>query len=73
MKKTYQLNDLDCAVCAQKMQDAIAKLDGVQEVSVSYIMQKMTIVFSDELSEKKLMKKVVGLIGRIEPDCEVVL
>ena len=73
MKKTYELIDLDCAVCAQKMQDAVAKLDGVNSVEVSFIKQKMTIDFADGADVDKLMKKVCKAIAKVEPDCEVVL
>lgn len=73
MKKTYELIDLDCAVCAQKMQDAVAKLDGVNSVEVSFIKQKMTIDFADGTDVDKLMKKVCKTIAKVEPDCEVVL
>ena len=73
MKKTYELIDLDCAVCAQKMQDAVAKLDGVNSVEVSFIKQKMTIDFMDGEDVDKLMKKVCKTIAKVEPDCEVVL
>ena len=73
MKKTYELIDLDCAVCAQKMQDAVAKLDGVNSVEVSFIKQKMTIDFTDGADVDKLMKKVCKTIAKVEPDCEVVL
>ena len=73
MKKTYELIDLDCAVCAQKMQDAVAKLDGVNSAEVSFIKQKMTIDFADAADVDKLMKKVCKTIAKVEPDCEVVL
>lgn len=73
MKKTYKLEDLDCAVCAQKMEDAIAKLDEVSSVQVSYIMQKMTIETNDDTDIEKLMKKVVKLCKKVEPDCEIIL
>lgn len=73
MKKTYKLEDLDCAVCAQKMEDAIAQLDEVSSVQVSYIMQKMTIETNDDTDIEKLMKKVVKLCKKVEPDCEIIL
>ncbi len=73
MKKTYDLIDLDCAVCAQKMQDAVAKLDGVDAVEVSFIKQKMSIDFAEGADVDKLMKKVCKTIAKVEPDCEVVL
>ncbi|MCD8117804.1 MAG: heavy-metal-associated domain-containing protein [Oscillospiraceae bacterium] len=74
MKKTYKLIDLDCANCAQKMEDAIKKLDGVTDASVSFLMQKMTIeTDGDEAQLNELMKKVVKTCRRVEPDCQIVL
>ena len=43
MKKRYKMIDLDCANCAAKMEDAIRKIDGVNDVSVSFLSQKLTI------------------------------
>ena len=48
MKKTFKLIDLDCANCAAKMEAAIKKLDGVNDASVSFLSQKMTIDAEDD-------------------------
>lgn len=72
MKKTFELEDLDCANCAAKIEAAIAKLDGVMAVSVNYIMQKMTIEAADDEFDA-VMKKVVKLCRRIEPDMRIKL
>ena len=47
MKKKFKLQDLDCANCAAKMEEAIKKLDGVNDASVNFMMQKMTIDAED--------------------------
>ena len=70
MKKTYKLIDLDCANCAAKMEDAIKKLPGVTDATVSFLTQKMTIE-ADNLDA--VIKDVVKCIKKVEPDCEVVL
>ncbi len=72
MKKTYKLVDLDCANCARKMQDAISKLDGVNDATVSFMTQKLTID-ADDARFDDIMRDVVRCIRRVEPDCEVVL
>ena len=72
MKKTFKLVDLDCAHCAQKMEDAIQKLDGVQSASISFLAQKLTIEAEDTRFDE-IMKKVVKACKRIEPDCEIKL
>ena len=56
MKKVFKLEDLDCAHCAAKMQDAIAKIDGVKSVSVNFLMQKMTLEADDAVFEDVLKK-----------------
>lgn len=71
MKKTYKLEDLDCAVCAQKMEDGIKKLDGIKDASVSFVSQKMIIDFDDSYEEKNIMKNVAKICKKIEPDCTI--
>lgn len=73
MKKVFKLIDLDCANCAAKMENAIKGLDEVQDATVSFMTQKMTVIADDNTDFDKLMKKVVKLCRKIEPDCEIVL
>ena len=70
MKKTFKLVDLDCAHCAQKMEDAINKLPGVTHATVSFLSQKLTIEADDV---DGVMKDVVKCCKKVEPDCEIVL
>ena len=72
MKKKFKLQDLDCANCAQKMEDAIKKIDGVNDASVNFMMQKMTI---DAIEEKfdEIMKQVVEVCKKVEPDCVILM
>ena len=72
MKKTFKLIDLDCANCAAKMETAIKKLDGVADASVSFMAQKMTID-ADDARFDDIMKQVVKVCKKVEPDCEIVL
>ena len=72
MKKTFDLIDLDCANCARKMEDAIKKIDGVTDASVSFMTQKMTIE-ADDARFDAIVKEAVKRCKRVEPDCEVVL
>ena len=72
MKKVFKLEDLDCANCAAKMQDAISKLDGVKSVSVNFMAQKMTLEADDAVFDS-VLKQAVKLIAKVEPDCTVVL
>lgn len=72
MKKTYKLQELDCANCAAKMEAAIAKLEGVKFVSVNFIAQKLTLEADDEIFEETL-KKAVKTVSRIESGCRILL
>ena len=58
--------------CAAKMEDAIRKIDGVNEVSVSFLSQKLTID-ADESRLDDIMAQVVKVCKRVEPDCTIVL
>ena len=72
MKKKIKLQDLDCANCAAKMEDAIKKLPGVKDASVSFLMQKMTIDAEDEGFDD-IMKKVAEVCAKVEPDCKILM
>ena len=72
MKKTFKLEDLDCAMCAAKMENEIKKLDGVISASVSFMAQKMTVEAEDK-SFEKIMKQAVKICKKIEPDCVIVM
>ena len=70
MKKVFALEDLDCANCAAKMENAVSKIDGVNAVNVSFIMQRMTLEADDERFDE-VVKEVVKKCRRIEPDCKI--
>lgn len=72
MKKVYKLEDLDCANCAAKMECAIQKIEGVNSASVNFMGQRMTIDANDENFDS-IMKQVVRVCRKIEPDCTIVL
>lgn len=72
MKKVFKLEDLDCANCAAKMERAIAKINGVNSVVVSFMSQKMTID-ADDARFDDIMKEVVKACKKVEPDCRIIL
>lgn len=72
MKKRYQLEDLDCANCAAKMEDAIKKLDGVNDAVVSFMAQTLTIDADDDKFDK-IMKNVKKCIAKVDSDCTIVM
>ena len=71
MRKSFKLDEIDCANCANKLQDAIARLDGVDEVSVNFMTQKLTLTAADERFDD-VLDRVIALAADIEPDCEIV-
>lgn len=72
MKKSFKMVDLDCANCAAKMEREIKKLDGVTNASVSFMTQRMTVETDGE-SLDEIMKEVVKVCKKIEPDCIIKL
>ena len=72
MKKTYRLQNLDCANCAAKMEKAIRKISGVREATVSFMAQRLMIDTGDEPLET-VMKEVQKICKRIEPDCVILM
>ena len=73
MKKKFKLIDLDCANCAAKMEDAIKKIDGVEDANVSFMTQKMKVEFAEGSDEKTVMEQVVKACKKVESDCEIYL
>ncbi len=71
MRKSFKLDEIDCANCARKLQDELAKLDGVDAVSVNFMTQKLTLSAADERFDE-VLGRVVALTAKIEPDCEIV-
>ncbi len=68
MKKVINLENLDCANCAAKMENAISKIDGVKSVNINFMLQRMTLEADDNCFDKILVeaKKVCK---KVEPDC----
>ena len=72
MKKTYVLEDLDCAHCAAKMEEAIRKLEGVNSVTVSYIAQKFVLDAEDARFDE-ILQVAVKICRKVEPDCRIII
>ena len=71
MRKVFKLDEIDCANCARKLEDAIKKVDGVQGASVNFMMQKLTLEAADNAFDD-VLARVVKVAARVEPDCEIV-
>ena len=70
MKKTYKI-EVDCANCANKMEDAANKTDGVARAVVNFMTQKMTVEFAEGADPKKVMPAVLSACKKVEDDCEI--
>lgn len=72
MKKVFMLEELDCAHCAAKIEDSIRKLDGVTNVSVNFLAQKMTLE-ADDAHFDGILKEAQKICRKIEPDCRIIV
>lgn len=71
MKKTFKLQDLDCANCAAKMEAAIKKIDGVTDASISFMAQKLMLE-ADENRFEEILEAAAKACKKVEPDCTIV-
>lgn len=72
MKKTYKI-EVDCANCANLMEDAARKTSGVEAATVNFMTQKMIVEFKDGREPKAVMQDVLKACKKVEPDCEIEL
>ena len=72
MKKTYKI-DVDCANCANKMEEAAKKTEGVANAVVNFMTLKMNVEFEEGVDEKEVMKEVLKNCKKVESDCEIFL
>ena len=72
MKKTYKI-DVDCANCANKMEEAAKNTAGVKDATVNFVMLKMIVEFEDGHDPKAVMKDVLKNCKKVEDDCEIYL
>ena len=72
MKKTYKI-DVDCANCANKMEEAAKNTAGVEDTTVNFMMLKMIVEFEDGQDPKAVMKDVLKNCKKVEDDCEIYL
>lgn len=72
MKKVINLQDLDCANCAAKMERSICKIEGVQSCSVNFLLQKMTLEMDGD-NYTEILNKVKSAVKKVEPDCRLMI
>ena len=72
MKKSYKI-EVDCANCANKMEEAARNTAGVKDATVNFMMLKMNVEFEEGQDPKKVMKEVLKNCKKVEDDCEIYL
>ena len=72
MKKSYKI-EVDCANCANLMEEAARKTDGVAGATVNFMTQKMIVEFAEGVDAKRVMQDVLKACKKVEPDCEIEL
>lgn len=71
MKKVFKMENLDCANCAAKMENAISKMDGVEKVSISFMTQKMTLIAEEDKMDE-IVEQAQKACQKVEPDCRII-
>lgn len=72
MKKTYKI-EVDCANCANLMEETAKKVSGVADATVNFMTQKMIVEFEEGAEAKAVMQDVLKACRKVEPDCEIEL
>lgn len=72
MKKKFKMENVDCAHCAQKMEDAIKKINGVNDASVSFFAQKLMLDAEDDKFEAAL-QEAIKCVTNVDPDANVLI
>ena len=72
MKKTYKI-EVDCANCANKMEEAAKKTEGVKDAVVNFMTLKMTVEFEEGTDRAEVMQRVLANCKKVEDDCEIFL
>lgn len=70
MRKSFKLQDLDCANCAAKMEDAINRIDGVEKATISFMTQKLVLV-ADDARFDQIVDEAQRACSKIERDCVI--
>lgn len=70
MKKVYKI-EVDCANCANKMEIAANNVEGVKNAAVNFMALKMSVEFEEGADEKAVIKNVLKVCRKVEPDCEI--
>lgn len=73
MKKSYELEELDCANCAAKMEAAMNKLPGIEKATVSFMTSRLAITVADDANLPEILDACQKTISKIHADCRIVI
>jgi copper chaperone CopZ len=71
MKRSYKMQDLECANCAAKMEDAIKKIEGVNDVRINFMTQKM-VLDADDSRFESILDEAARTCTKFEPDVTII-
>ena len=72
MKKKFKVENLDCAHCAAKMEEAIKKIPGVEDAVMNFMMQKLTLEIADDADMNEIVEKAQEAISKVSIVCEII-
>ena len=72
MKKKFKVENLDCAHCAAKMEEAIKKIPGVEDAAMNFMMQKLTLEIAEDADMNDILDKAQEAISKVSIVCEIV-
>lgn len=70
MKKSYKI-EVDCANCANLVEQAIKKIDGIEDANISFMTQKMKLTFAEGADTEAVLEEILRVAKKIEPDFEI--
>lgn len=71
MKKSFKMENLDCANCAAKMEEGIKKIDGVKNANVSFLLQKV-VIETDQDNIDEIVEKAAAVCKKVDPACKII-
>lgn len=72
MKKKFKMENLDCAHCAAKMEDAIKNIPGVQDANMNFMMQKLTLEVADDANMDEILAQAQACCSKVDEECKIV-
>ena len=72
MKKKFKVENLDCAHCAAKMEEAIKKIPGVEDAVMNFMMQKLTLEIADDADMEDIVNKAQECVSKVSIVCEII-